>query len=40
MKYGKLRAEQEEVFGEIMLFAVDGASDTPFTFEEEEDGKY
>ncbi len=40
LKYGKLRAEQEEVFGEIMLFAVDGASDTPFTFEEEEDGKY
>ncbi len=40
LKYGRLRAEQEEVFGEIMLFAVDGANEVPLNFEEDEDGKY
>ena len=40
LKYGRLRAEQEEIFGEIMLFAVDGANEVPLNFEEDEDGKY
>lgn len=40
LKYGRLRAEQEEVFGEITIFAVEGTEDTPIVFEEEDDGKY
>lgn len=40
LKYGRLRAEQEELFGEITLYAVEGADTTPVAFEEEEDGKY
>lgn len=40
LKYGRLRAEQEELFGEIMLYAVEGADETPLVFEEENDGKY
>lgn len=40
MKYGRLRAEQDEMFGEIMLSAVEGADQAPIEFEEDEDGKY
>lgn len=40
LKYGRLHAEQEEIFGEIMLYAVEGANETPIVFEEDEDGKY
>ncbi len=40
LKYGRLRAEQEEVFGEITLFEVEGTQDTPIEFEEGDDGKY
>ena len=40
LKYGRLRAEQEENFGEIMLYAVEGATDTPLEFLEDENGKY
>lgn len=39
LKYGKLRAEQDEVFGDITLFAVDGTDDG-IQFEENDDGKY
>lgn len=40
LKYGKLRVEQEELFGEIMLYAVEGDDGTPVDFKEEEDGQY
>lgn len=41
LKYGRLHAEQEQTFGEIMLYAVEGTDDdTPIEFEENEDGKY
>ena len=40
MKYGRLRAEQEETFGDIMLYAVEGADSSPLDFKEDEDGKY
>lgn len=40
LKYGKLRAEQEELFGEIMLYAAEGDDGTPVNFEEETDGQY
>lgn len=40
LKYGRLRAEQEEVFGEITIFAVEGTEDVPIDFEEGDDGKY
>lgn len=40
LKYGRLRAVQEETFGEIMLYATEGSNDTPLNFEEDEDGKY
>lgn len=40
LKYGRLRAEQEEVFGEITIFAVEGTEDVPIDFEEDDDGKY
>ena len=40
LKYGKLHVEQEEMFGEIMIYAVEGAADTPVDFKEENDGKY
>lgn len=40
LKYGKLRAEQDEVFGEITIFAVEGTSEEPIVFEEGDDGKY
>lgn len=39
LKYGRLRAEQDEVFGEITMFAVDG-TDESIVFEEGDDGKY
>lgn len=40
LKYGRLRATQEEVFGEITIYAVEGMEDMPFEFEEDDDGKY
>lgn len=40
MKYGRLYAEQDEIFGDIRLFAVEGAEDAPLDFKEDEDGKY
>ena len=40
MKYGRLHAEQDEIFGDIRLFAVEGAEDAPLDFKEDEDGKY
>lgn len=40
LKYGRLHAVQEEMFGEIMLYEVEGASGLPLSFEEEDDGKY
>ncbi len=40
LKYGKLRAEQEEAFGQIIMYAVEGTTDGPVEFEEGEDGKY
>ena len=40
LKYGKLHAKQDEIFGTITIFAVDGTEDTPIEFEENDDGKY
>ncbi len=40
LKYGRLRAVQEEVFGDINIFAIDGMEDLPIDFEEGDDGKY
>ena len=40
LKYGRLRATQEEVFGEITIYAIDGTDDMPLVFEEGDDGKY
>lgn len=40
LKYGKLKAEQEELFGEIMLYAAEGDDGTPIDFAEETDGEY
>ena len=40
LKYGRLRAEQEEVFGEITIYAIEGTEDVPIDFEEGDDGKY
>lgn len=39
LKYGRLRAEQDVVFGEITIFAVEG-TDEAIEFEEGDDGKY
>ncbi len=39
LKYGKLRAEQDEVFGEITIYAVDGTEES-IEFEEDDNGKY
>ena len=39
LKYGRLRAEQDVVFGEITLYAVEG-TDEAIEFEEGDDGKY
>lgn len=40
LKYGKLRAKQDENFGNITIYAVDGTEDEPIVFEENDDGKY
>lgn len=40
LKYGRLRAKQDEVFGEIDIYAVEGMEDVPIEFEEGDDGKY
>ena len=40
LKYGRLRATQEEVFGEIKIYAIEGTEDMPIEFEEGDDGKY
>lgn len=40
LKYGRLRAVQEEVFGEITIYAIEGVEDLPIEFEEGDDGKY
>lgn len=40
LKYGKLRAKQDEVFGAITIIAVEGTEDEPIVFEENDDGKY
>jgi len=40
LKFGRLTAEQEEAFGEIRIFAVEGMIDMPLELEESEDGKY
>ena len=40
LKYGRLRAVQEEVFGEINIYAVEGTDNLPIEFEEDDDGKY
>ena len=40
MKYQKLTAQQDEMFGEIILHAVEGATDTPIIFEEDDNGEY
>ena len=40
LKYGRLKAKQDEVFGTITIYAVDGTEDAPIEFEENDDGKY
>lgn len=40
LKYGRLRATQEETFGKITIYAIEGTEDTPIEFEENDDGKY
>lgn len=40
LKYGRLRAVQEEVFGEITIYAIEGTENLPIEFEEGDDGKY
>ena len=40
LKYGRLRATQEQVFGEITIYAIEGTEDAPIVFEEGDDGKY
>lgn len=40
LKYGRLRATQDEVFGTITIYAVDGTENAPIVFEENDDGKY
>ncbi len=40
LKYGKLRAEQDEAFGQITIYAVEGTDEGPVVFEENDDGKY
>lgn len=40
LKYGRLRATQDETFGAITIYAVEGAEDAPIEFEENDDGKY
>lgn len=40
LKYGRLSAVQEEVFGEITIYAIEGTENLPIEFEEDDDGKY
>lgn len=40
MKYQKLTAQQDEMFGEIILHAVEGSTETPIIFEEDDNGEY
>jgi len=40
LKYGRLRARQDEVFGAITIYSVEGTEDVPIEFEENDDGKY
>ncbi len=40
MKYGRITIEQEEIFGNIDMFAVEGQVDTEIVFEDKNDGKY
>jgi segregation and condensation protein A len=40
MKYGFLRAQQDETFGTIKLFAVEEKTEEAINFEDDEDGKY
>ncbi|MEG2540762.1 MAG: segregation/condensation protein A [Clostridia bacterium] len=41
MKYGVLHVTQEELFGKITLFAIDGVTETaPLDIPEDDDGKY
>ncbi len=40
LKYGRLRAKQDEVFGAITIYSVEGTEDVPIEFEENDDGKY
>ncbi len=40
LKYGRLRATQDEVFGEITIYAIEGTEGMPIEFEEDDDGKY
>lgn len=40
LKYGRLHAKQEEMFGEIIIYAVEGTENMPIVFEEGDDGKY
>ena len=40
LKYGRLHVEQEETFGNIMIYAVEGADYTPIDFKEDKDGEY
>lgn len=40
MKYGFLHARQDETFGTITLFAVEGKEEEDINFEENDDGKY
>jgi len=40
LKYGRLMAKQDEVFGNITIYAIEGTEDMPIEFEENDDGKY
>jgi len=40
LKYGIITAEQDETFGKITIYAVEGSENTEISFEEGEDGKY
>lgn len=40
LKYGMLRAKQEQIFGEIVIYAIEGTEDVLLEFEEGDDGKY
>lgn len=40
IKYGKIKVDQNEIFGDITLYAVEGLDSTEIVFEENDDGKY